>query len=131
MATSASLSTLKPASTSLPSTRPANAARASPGPIALAISATVTGPGNDFVEPSGRRMFGIRRKTILVELDADFLHHFCVLVVVTPNELVEFLAGEEKRLEPTGAIQLRLRVGRFERALELLAQAREHRLRRA
>src|SRR5438874_6308583 len=59
MATSASPSTLKPVSTSLPFTRPASAARASPGPIAWAISATVTGPGNDFDEPSGRRILGI------------------------------------------------------------------------
>ena len=47
-------------STSLPFTLPASAARAKPAPIDCAISATVTGPGNDFSEPSGRRIFGIK-----------------------------------------------------------------------
>src|SRR5262245_29086447 len=52
----ASFSTRYEVSTSLPSTLPASAARARPAPIAPAISATVTGPGNDFDEPSGRRI---------------------------------------------------------------------------
>src|ERR671925_918191 len=59
MATSASESTRKLVSTSFPFTLPASAARASPAPIDWAISATVTGFGNDFDEPSGRRMLGI------------------------------------------------------------------------
>ncbi len=59
MATSASASTRWLKSTSFPFTFPASAARASPGPIAWAISATVSDPGNDFEEPSGRRMLGI------------------------------------------------------------------------
>src|SRR5439155_26331262 len=40
-------------------TLPPSAARARPAPIEAAISATVTGPGNDFDEPSGRRILGI------------------------------------------------------------------------
>src|SRR5207302_4237216 len=59
MATSASASMRWLVSTSLPFTLPASAARARPGPIELAISATVTYPGNDFDEPSGRRILGI------------------------------------------------------------------------
>src|SRR5467141_303424 len=59
MATSASASMRWLVSTSLPFTFPASAARARPAPIELAISATVTGPGNDFDEPSGRRILGI------------------------------------------------------------------------
>src|SRR5512134_30641 len=57
--TSASASTRWLVSTSLPFTFPASAARASPGPIEAAMSATVTGAGNDFDEPSGRRKLGI------------------------------------------------------------------------
>src|ERR1041384_2974220 len=49
-------------STSLPSTFAASAARARPAPIELATSAAVPGPGNDFCEPSGRRMLGIRQE---------------------------------------------------------------------
>src|SRR2546422_478092 len=59
MATSASASMRWLASTSLPFTLPASAARARPAPIEAPISATVTGPGNDFDEPSGRRILGI------------------------------------------------------------------------
>src|SRR5213594_5027624 len=58
--TSASRSIRWEVSTSLPSTLPASAARASPGPIAWATSATVTGVGKLFIEPSGRRIFGMR-----------------------------------------------------------------------
>src|SRR5262245_26625513 len=64
MLTSASFSTRQLVSTSLPSTLPASAARASPAPIAAAISATVTGPGNDFDEPSGRRILGIAHECL-------------------------------------------------------------------
>jgi len=38
---------------------PASAARARPAPIELAISATVTGPGNDFDERLGDGILGI------------------------------------------------------------------------
>src|ERR1041384_744174 len=51
-------------STSLPSTFAASAARARPAPIDCATSAAVTGPGNDFCEPSGRRMLGIRHERL-------------------------------------------------------------------
>src|SRR5688500_6934407 len=53
--TSASDSTRYLVSTSFSCTLPASAARARPAPIDEAISATVTGRGNDCVEPSGRR----------------------------------------------------------------------------
>src|SRR5207247_6284207 len=59
MATSASASMRWLVSTSLPFTLPASAARARPAPIEAPISATVTGPGNDVDEPSGRRLLGI------------------------------------------------------------------------
>src|SRR5262245_6665756 len=49
-------------STSLPSTLAASAARARPAPMEAATSATLTGPGNDFDEPSGRRILGIARE---------------------------------------------------------------------
>src|SRR5712671_7698669 len=93
MESSASESMRKLVSTSSPFTFPASAARARPGPIACAISATVVGPGNDFCEPSGRRMLSIRRESLayyhdaysalprqdLVELDREVLHQFRVL----------------------------------------------------
>ncbi len=53
MATGASWSIVWLVSTTLPSTLPASAALASPGPIEAATSATVTGPGNWRCEPSG------------------------------------------------------------------------------
>src|SRR5256885_15251061 len=68
---------------------------------------------------------------ILVELDADFLHHLAVLVVVAPDERGELRAGEEEGLEAARVVELRFRVGRFQRALQLIAQAIDHRLRRA
>src|SRR2546421_1713729 len=61
---SASESILVLVSTSLPFTLPASAARARPAPIDWAISATVTGFGNDFVEPSGRRILGIASENL-------------------------------------------------------------------
>src|SRR6267378_5971379 len=59
MASSQSFSRRKEVSTNFPFTLPASAARASPGPIAWATSATVTGPSNDLTAPSGRRILGI------------------------------------------------------------------------
>src|SRR5882724_8009259 len=53
----------KEVSTSLPSTRPASAARANPAPIDAATSATVTGLSNALSDPSGNRMDGIFRKS--------------------------------------------------------------------
>src|SRR5687768_4740910 len=64
METAASDSTRWVMSTSLPSTLAASAARARPAPIEAAISATVIGPGNDFDEPSGRRMLGIAHESL-------------------------------------------------------------------
>src|SRR5207237_7848243 len=49
-------STTNEVSTSLPSTLPASAALARPGPIAAATSPTDTGASNGRTEPSGRRM---------------------------------------------------------------------------
>src|SRR3954470_11419805 len=46
-------------STSLPSTRPATAARAKPAPIDAATSPTVGALSNDFNVPSGNRMDGM------------------------------------------------------------------------
>jgi hypothetical protein len=43
----------------LPSTLPASAALARPGPIDAAICATVTGPSNFLMLPSGSRMSGM------------------------------------------------------------------------
>src|SRR5712671_4666626 len=59
IARSASESMRKLVSTSLPFTFAASAARARPAPMDCATSAAVTGFGNDFDEPSGRRMLGI------------------------------------------------------------------------
>src|SRR6266850_8496360 len=64
METSASDSTRWLVSTIRPLTLPASAARAKPAPIELAISATLTGFGNDFDEPSGRRILGIARENL-------------------------------------------------------------------
>ncbi|MNC86863.1 hypothetical protein D3C83_25490 [compost metagenome] len=59
IATSASEAIRCDVSTSLPLTLPASAARASPGPIACASSATVTGRSNFLTDPSGKRISGI------------------------------------------------------------------------
>src|SRR3990172_3461111 len=53
MATALSRSITNDVSTSLPSTLPASAALARPGPIAAATSATDTGLSNGRIEPSG------------------------------------------------------------------------------
>src|SRR5215467_11287527 len=53
MATLASRSTTYAVSTSLPSTRPATAALASPGPMDAATSATLTGASKARFDPSG------------------------------------------------------------------------------
>src|SRR5688572_23128083 len=59
IASAASFSMRKPVSTSLPSTLPASAALARPGPMLAATSATVTGAGNWRVAPSGSVMVTI------------------------------------------------------------------------
>ena len=59
IARSASVDIRVEESTSSPSTRPAKAAFASPGPIDSATSMTVTGFSYSRVLPSGRVIFGI------------------------------------------------------------------------
>src|SRR5260370_70648 len=61
MESSASRSTTNDVSTSLPSTLPASAAFARPGPIAAATCATDTGASKGRTEPSGKRILIVTR----------------------------------------------------------------------
>src|ERR1700716_282687 len=117
MATSASASMRWLVSTSLPFTFPASAARARPGPIAAAISATVTGPGNDFDEPSGRRMFGIGCEADTsrsVRLDAELADQSSEALMVAANQRRELRGRQDQRLEAAAAEQLLFDIRRFE-----------------
>src|SRR5256885_354649 len=82
MARLASRSITKEVSTSLPSILPARAALASPGPIAEATSATVTGASKCLTAPSGSRTSGMVRVPLgnranpIAKKSADEPHFF-------------------------------------------------------